>query len=163
MVQHPLLAHVVTPLESHLSSVDSVTPNEDGVPPTSPSSTDIGGGQLVISREELKGFLASSPSSVVLGSEQNYTDDAFFTREVEAFLMSDDNDTTWSTIPMVDLLLMPDNTRSDSTTVAKVSSSSSSIDFVACEHMYYTANHFLTSLEHVRAFLMSNDTQPVEM
>nr|XP_009421199.1 PREDICTED: NAC transcription factor NAM-B2-like [Musa acuminata subsp. malaccensis] len=53
VVQHP-------PPESHLSSVVSVAPNEAGVPATSRSSTDVGGGELVISAEELEAFLASS-------------------------------------------------------------------------------------------------------
>ncbi|CAL9769104.1 unnamed protein product [Musa acuminata subsp. burmannicoides] len=53
VVQHP-------PPESHLSSVVSVAPNEAGVPAASPSSTDVGGGEIVISAEELEAFLASS-------------------------------------------------------------------------------------------------------
>ncbi|CAL9196112.1 unnamed protein product [Musa hybrid cultivar] len=171
VVQFPLLAAP----ESHHSSVDSVAPNKAGVPAASPSSTDVGG-ELVITAEELKALLASYSSSV----DQNCTDDAFFTREVEAFLMSDETDIASTTIPkaspsgLVDLLVMPDDTRIDSTTVAevssssridsttvaKVSSSSSSIDFVACEQMYSTStdDDFFTSLEQVRAFLMSDDT-----
>ncbi|CAL9065580.1 unnamed protein product, partial [Musa banksii] len=151
VVQHP-------PPESHLSSVVSVAPNEAGVPAASPSSTDVGGGELVISAEELEAFLASSSSSV----DQNCTDDAFITIEVEAIVISDDTDTASTTIPkaspsgLVDLLLMPDDTRIDSTTVAEVPSSSSSIDLVACEQMYST--NFFTSLEQVHDFLMSDDT-----
>ncbi|CAL9211954.1 unnamed protein product, partial [Musa hybrid cultivar] len=144
VVQHPSLAPAVTPPETHLSSVDSVAPNEAGVAAASPSSTDVGGGELPITTEELEAFWASSSSSVDLGGEQNCTDDAFFAREVEAFLMSDDTDTATTTIPkasppgLVDLLSLPDDTRFDSTTVAEVSSSSSSIDLVACEQMYST-------------------------
>ena len=110
--------------------------------------------------------MASSSSSVDLGGEQNCTDDAFFAREVEAFLMSDDTDTATTTIPkasppgLVDLLSMPDDTRIDSTTVADVSSSSSSIDLVACEQMYSTDDDFFASLEQVHALLMSDDTIP---
>ncbi|THU63037.1 hypothetical protein C4D60_Mb01t11500 [Musa balbisiana] len=166
VVQHPSLAPAVTPpsQESHLSSVDSVAPNEAGVPAASPSSTDVGRGELLITTEKLEAFLASSSSSVDLGGEQNCTDDAFFTREVEAFLMSDDTDTASTTIPkaspvgLVDLLLMPDDTRIDSTMVAEVSSSSSSIDLVACEQMYSsTDDDFFASLEQVHTFLMSDD------
>ncbi|XP_064963221.1 NAC domain-containing protein 6-like [Musa acuminata AAA Group] len=176
VVQQPLLAPVVTPPESRLSSIDSVAPNEAGVPAASPSSTDVGGGDLGITAEELESFdlgitseelevfLASSSSSVDLGGEQNCTDDTFFTREVEAFLMSDDTDTASTTIPkaspsgLVNVLLMPDDTWIDSTTVAEVSSSSSSIDFVACEQMYCTDDHFFTSLEPIKAFMKSDDT-----
>ncbi|THU54757.1 hypothetical protein C4D60_Mb10t28510 [Musa balbisiana] len=164
VVQHP----------SHLSSVDSLAPNEAGVPAASPSSTDVGGGELVMTAEKLQAFLASSSSSV----DQNCTDDAFFTTEAEAFIMSDDTDTASTTIPkaspsslvdlffmpddtrigsttvggVFDLLLMPDATRIDSITVAKVSSSSSSIDLVA------TDDHIFASLEQLQAFLMSDDT-----
>ncbi|CAL9063248.1 unnamed protein product, partial [Musa banksii] len=121
VVQHPSLAPA-----THLSSVDSVAPNEAGVAAASPSSTDVGGGELPITTEELEAFWASSSSSVDPGGEQNCTDDAFFAREVEAFLMSDDTDTATTTIPkasppgLVDLLSMPDDTRFDSTTVAEV-------------------------------------------
>ncbi|CAL9211943.1 unnamed protein product [Musa hybrid cultivar] len=171
VVQHPSLAPAVTPPppESHLSSVDSVAPNEAGVAAASPSSTDVGGGELPITTEELEAFLASSSSSVDLGGEQNCTDDAFFAREVEAFLMSDDTDTALTTIPkasppgLVDLLSMPDDTRFDSTTVAEVSSSSSSIDLVACEQMYSTDDDFFASLEQVHALLMSDDTIPASL
>ncbi|CAL9196096.1 unnamed protein product, partial [Musa hybrid cultivar] len=155
VVQFPLLA-AVTPPESHHSSVDSVAPNEAGVPAASPSSTDVGG-ELVITAEDLEAFLASYSSSV----DQNCTDDAFITRDVEAILISDDTDTASTTIPkatpsdLVDLLVMPDDTRIDSTTVAEVPSSASSIDLVACEQMYST--DFFTSLEHVHDFLMSDD------
>lgn len=164
VVQHP----------SHLSSVDSLAPNEAGVPAASPSSTDVGGGELVMTAEKLQAFLASSSSSV----DQNCTDDAFFTTEAEAFIMSDDTDTASTTIPkaspfglvdlffmpddtrigsttvgeVFDLLLMPEATRIDSTTVAEVSSSSSSIDLVA------TDDHIFASLEQLQAFLMSDDT-----
>ncbi|CAL9176319.1 unnamed protein product, partial [Musa hybrid cultivar] len=155
-VQFPLLA-AVTPPESRHSSVDSVAPNEAGVPAASPSSTDVGG-ELVISAEELEAFLASSSSLV----DQNCTDDAFITRDVEAILISDDTDTASTAIPkaspsgLVDLLFMPDDTRIDSTTVAEVPSSASSIDLVACEQMCST--DFFTSLEHVHDLLMSDDT-----
>ncbi|CAL9080087.1 unnamed protein product, partial [Musa acuminata var. zebrina] len=171
VVQHPSLAPAVTPPppESHLSSVDSVAPNEAGVPAASPSSTDVGGGELLITTEELEAFWASSSSSVDLGGEQNCTDDAFFARELEASLMSDDTDTALTTIPkasppgLVDLLSMPDDTRIDSTTVAEVSSSSSSIDLVACEQMYSTDDDFFASLEQVQALLMSDDTIPASV
>ncbi|XP_065035169.1 NAC transcription factor NAM-B2-like [Musa acuminata AAA Group] len=82
VVQFPLLA-AVTPPESHHSSVDSVAPNEAGVPAASPSSTDVGG-EVVITAEDLEAFLASYSSSV----DQNCTDDAFITRDVEAFVVS---------------------------------------------------------------------------
>ncbi|RZS26822.1 hypothetical protein BHM03_00060221 [Ensete ventricosum] len=80
-------------------------------------------------------------------------DDAFFTREVDAPVMSDTTDTaTSTTIPkaspsgLVDVLLIPD----------EVSLSSSSIDF---EKMYCTDDHpFFTSLEEFHALLMSDDT-----
>ncbi|CAL9758864.1 unnamed protein product [Musa acuminata subsp. burmannicoides] len=141
------------PTASHLSSVDSVAPNEAGVAAASPSSMDVGGGELPITTEELEAFWASSSSSVDLGGEQNCTDDAFFAREVEAFLMSDDTDTALTTIPkasppaLVDLLSMSDDTRIDSTTsqisvmfgtntdstTVAAASSSSSIDIVGCE------------------------------
>ncbi|CAL9211932.1 unnamed protein product [Musa hybrid cultivar] len=169
VVQHPSLAPAVTPPETHLSSVDSVAPNEAGVAAASPSSTDVGGGELPITTEELEAFWASSSSSVDLGGEQNCTDDAFFAREVEAFLMSDDTDTATTTIPkasplgLVDLLSLPDDTRFDSTTVVEVSSSSSSIDLVACEQMYSTDDDFFASLEQVHALLMSDDTIPVSL
>ncbi|CAL9080073.1 unnamed protein product [Musa acuminata var. zebrina] len=168
-VQHSSLAPAVTPPETHLSSVDSVAPNEAGVAAASPSSTDVGGGELPITTEELEAFWASSSSSVDLGGEQNCTDDAFFAREVEAFLMSDDTDTATTTIPkasppgLVDLLSMPDGTRFDSTTVAEVSSSSSSIDLVACEQMYSTDDDFFAGLEQVHASLMSDDTIPASV
>ncbi|CAL9080077.1 unnamed protein product [Musa acuminata var. zebrina] len=168
-VQHSSLAPAVTPPETHLSSVDSVAPNEAGVAAASPSSTDVGGGELPITTEELEAFWASSSSSVDLGGEQNCTDDAFFAREVEAFLMSDDTDTATTTIPkasppgLVDLLSMPDDTRFDSTTVAEVSSSSSSIDLVACEQMYSTDDDFFAGLEQVHASLMSDDTIPASV
>ncbi|CAL9063244.1 unnamed protein product, partial [Musa banksii] len=161
VVQHPSLAPA-----THLSSVDSVAPNEAGVAAASPSSTDVGGGELPITTEELEAFWASSSSSVDPGGEQNCTDDAFFAREVEAFLMSDDTDTATTTIPkasppgLVDLLSMPDDTRFDSTTVAEVSSSSSSIDLVACEQMHSTDDDFFVSRERVHASLMSDDTIP---
>ncbi|URE27831.1 hypothetical protein MUK42_07870 [Musa troglodytarum] len=58
-----LLAPVMTPPESHLSSVDSVAPNEAVVPP---SSTDVGGGELVITVEEFKESHLSSIDSVAL-------------------------------------------------------------------------------------------------
>ncbi|XP_065002498.1 protein NTM1-like 9 [Musa acuminata AAA Group] len=171
VVQHPSLAPAVTPPppETHLSSVDSVAPNDAGVAAASPSSTDVGGGELPITTEELEAFLASSSSSVDLGGEQNCTDDAFFARGVEAFLMSDDTDTALTTIPkasppgLVDLLSMPDDTRIDSTTVADVSSSSSSIDFVACEQMHSTDDDFFVSRERVHASLMSDDTIPASV
>ncbi|CAL9073942.1 unnamed protein product [Musa acuminata var. zebrina] len=165
-VQHSSLAPAVTAPETHLSSVDSVAPNEAGVAAASPSSTDVGGGELPITTEELEAFLASSSSSE---SEQNCTDDAFFARGVEAFLMSDDTDTALTTIPkasppgLVDLLSMPDDTRIDSTTVADVSSSSSSIDFVACEQMHSTDDDFFVSRERVHASLMSDDTIPASV
>ncbi|CAL9189024.1 unnamed protein product [Musa hybrid cultivar] len=168
-VQHSSLAPAVTTPETHLSSVDSVAPNEAGVAAASPSSTDVGGGELPITTEELEAFLASSSSSVDLGGEQNCTDDAFFAREVEAFLMSDDTDTALTTIPkasppgLADLLSMPDDTRIDSTTVADVSSSSSSIDFVACEQMHSTDDDFFASLERVHASLMYDDTIPASV
>ncbi|CAL9073922.1 unnamed protein product [Musa acuminata var. zebrina] len=79
-VQHSSLAPAVTAPETHLSSVDSVAPNDAGVAAASPSSTDVGGGELPITTEELEAFLASSSSSVDLGGEQNCTDDAFFAR-----------------------------------------------------------------------------------
>ena len=169
VVQHPSLAPAVTPPETHLSSVDSVAPNEAGVAAASPSSTDVGGGELPITTEELEAFLASSSSSVDLGGEQKCTDDAFFARELEAMLMSDDTDTATTTIPkasppgLVDLLSMPDGTRFDSTTVAEVSSSSSSIDLVACEHMHSTDDDFFASLEQIHASLMSDDTIPASV
>ncbi|CAL9189028.1 unnamed protein product [Musa hybrid cultivar] len=168
-VQHSSLAPAVTTPETHLSSVDSVAPNEAGVAAASPSSTDVGGGELPITTEELEAFWASSSSSVDLGGEQNCTDDAFFAREVEAFLMSDDTDTALTTIPkasppgLADLLSMPDDTRIDSTTVADVSSSSSSIDFVACEQMHSTDDDFFASLERVHASLMYDDTIPASV
>ncbi|CAL9063306.1 unnamed protein product [Musa banksii] len=173
VLQQLLLAPVVTIPESRLSSIDSVAPNEAGVPAASPSSTDVGGGDLGITAEELEAFdlgitaeeieafLASSSSSFDLGGEQHCTDDAFFTREVDALLMSDATDTASTTIPkalpsgLVDVLLMPDDTRIDSTTVAEVSSS---IDFVVCEQMHCTDGPFFMSLEEVHAFLMSDDT-----
>ncbi|CAL9189184.1 unnamed protein product [Musa hybrid cultivar] len=166
VVQQLLLAPVVTTLESRLSSIDSVAPNEAGVPAATPSSTDVGGGDLEafdlgITAEELEAFLASSSSSVDLGGEQHCTDDAFFPREVDALLMSDATDTASTTIPKaspsghVDVLLMPDDTRIDSTTVAEVSSS---INFVVCEQMYCNDGPFFSSLEEVHAFLMSDDT-----
>ncbi|XP_009420254.2 NAC transcription factor NAM-B2-like [Musa acuminata AAA Group] len=135
VLQQLLLAPVVTIPESRLSSIDSVAPNEAGVPAASPSSTDVGGGDLGITAEELEAFdlgitaeeieafLASSSSSVDLGGEQHCTDDAFFTREVDALLMSDATDTASTTIP-------------------KASPS----------------GPFFTSLEEVHAFLMSDDT-----
>ncbi|CAL9073910.1 unnamed protein product [Musa acuminata var. zebrina] len=168
-VQHSSLAPAVTAPETHLSSVDSVAPNDAGVAAASPSSTDVGGGELPITTEELEAFFASSSSSVDLGGEQNCTDDAFFARGVEAFLMSDDTDTALTTIPkasppgLVDLLSMPDDTRIDSTTVADVSSSSSSIDFVACEQMHSTDDDFFVSRERVHASLMSDDTIPASV
>ncbi|CAL9780094.1 unnamed protein product [Musa acuminata subsp. burmannicoides] len=58
---------------------------------------------------------------------------------------------------------MPDDTRIDSTTVADVSSSSSSIDLVACEQMYSTDDDFFASLEQVHALLMSDDTIPASV
>ncbi|CAL9189176.1 unnamed protein product, partial [Musa hybrid cultivar] len=158
VVQQLLLAPVVTTLESRLSSIDSVAPNEAGAPAATPSSTDVGGGDLGITAEELEAFdlgitaeeleafLASSSSSVDLGGEQHCTDDAFFTREVDALLMSDATDTASTTNPKaspsghVDVLLMPDDTRIDSTTVAEVN------------------GPFFSSLEEVHAFLMSDDT-----
>ncbi|THU63083.1 hypothetical protein C4D60_Mb01t12010 [Musa balbisiana] len=161
VVQQLLLAPVVTTPESRLSSIDSVAQNEAGVPAATPSSTDVGGGDLGITAEELEAFLASSSSSVDRGGEQHRTDDAFFTREVDALSMSDATDTASTTIPkaspsgLVDVLLMPDDTRIDSTTVAEVSSS---IDFVVCEKMYCTDGPFFTSLEEFHAFLMSDDT-----
>ncbi|XP_064957883.1 protein CUP-SHAPED COTYLEDON 2-like [Musa acuminata AAA Group] len=164
VVQHPISARPVTPPESRLSSVDSVAPNEAGVPSAALSSTDVCGGEPLITVEELEAFLASPSPSVDLGDEQNCIDDAFFTREVEASLMSDDTDTASNTIPkaspsgLVDPRLMPDDTRIDSTTVVEVSTSSSSIDFVACEKMYFTDDPFFWSLEEVHAFLMSDDT-----
>ncbi|CAL9073902.1 unnamed protein product, partial [Musa acuminata var. zebrina] len=147
-VQHSSLAPAVTAPETHLSSVDSVAPNDAGVAAASPSSTDVGGGELPITTEELE---------------------AFFARGVEAFLMSDDTDTALTTIPkasppgLVDLLSMPDDTRIDSTTVADVSSSSSSIDFVACEQMHSTDDDFFVSRERVHASLMSDDTIPASV
>ncbi|CAD5184585.1 unnamed protein product [Musa acuminata subsp. malaccensis] len=135
VLQQLLLAPVVTIPESRLSSIDSVAPNEAGVPAASPSSTDVGGGDIGITAEELEAFdlgitaeeieafLASSSSSVDLGGEQHCTDDAFFTREVDALLMSDATDTASTTIP-------------------KASPS----------------GPFFTSLEEVHAFLMSDDT-----
>ncbi|CAL9071325.1 unnamed protein product, partial [Musa textilis] len=59
VVQQPVSAPVVTPPEcrpssSRPSSVDSVAPNEAGVPP---SATDVGGGELVITAEEFDAFL----------------------------------------------------------------------------------------------------------
>ncbi|RRT48832.1 hypothetical protein B296_00015480 [Ensete ventricosum] len=124
-----------------------------GVPAASPSSTDVGGGELPITVEELEALLASPSSSFDHGGEQNCTDDAFFTREVYAPVMSDTTDTAASTtIPkaspsgLVDVLLIPD----------EVSLSSSSIDF---EKMYCTDDHpFFTSLEEFDALLMSDDT-----
>ncbi|THU63080.1 hypothetical protein C4D60_Mb01t11980 [Musa balbisiana] len=95
VVQQLLLAPVVTTPESRLSSIDSVAPNEAGVPAASASSTDVGGGDLGITAEELEAFdlgitseelevfLASYSSSVDLGGEQNCTDDTFFTRELK--------------------------------------------------------------------------------
>ncbi|CAL9769710.1 unnamed protein product [Musa acuminata subsp. burmannicoides] len=142
VLQQLLLPPVVTIPESRLSSIDSVAPNEAGVPAASPSSTDVGGGDLGITAEELEAFdlgitaeeieafLASSSSSVDLGGEQHCTDDAFFTREVDALLMSDATDTASTTIP-------------------KASPSG---------HMYCTDGPFFTSLEEVHAFLMSDDT-----
>ncbi|CAL9758858.1 unnamed protein product, partial [Musa acuminata subsp. burmannicoides] len=85
--------------DSHLSSVDSVAPNEAGVAAASPSSMDVGGGEIPITTEELEAFLASSSSSVDLGGEQNCTDDAFFAGELEALPMSDDTDTATTTNP----------------------------------------------------------------
>nr|XP_009420254.1 PREDICTED: NAC domain-containing protein 14-like [Musa acuminata subsp. malaccensis] len=135
VVQQLLLAPVVTIPESRLSSIDSVAPNEAGVPAASPSSTDVGGGDVGITAEELEAFdlgmtaeeleafLASPSSSVDLGGDQHCTDDAFFTREVDALLMSDATDTVSTTIP-------------------KASPS----------------GPFFTSLEEVHAFLMSDDT-----
>ncbi|CAL9042613.1 unnamed protein product, partial [Musa banksii] len=70
VVQHLILARAVTPPESRLSSVDSVAPNEAGVPSAALSSTDVGGGELVITAEELEAFLASSSPSVDHGGEQ---------------------------------------------------------------------------------------------
>ncbi|XP_065002471.1 NAC domain-containing protein 91-like [Musa acuminata AAA Group] len=121
VVQHPSLAPAVTPPppESHLSSVDSVAPNEAGVAAASPSSTDVGGALTTIPK-------ASPPG-------------------------------------LVDLLSMPDDTRIDSTTVADVSSSSSSIDFVACEQMHSTDDDFFVSRERVHASLMSDDTIPASV
>ncbi|CAL9755535.1 unnamed protein product, partial [Musa acuminata subsp. burmannicoides] len=90
VVQQLLLAPVVTTLESHLSSIDSVAPNEAGVPAATPSSTDVGGGDVGITAEELEAFdlgktaeeleafLASPSSSVDLGGDQHCTDDPFF-------------------------------------------------------------------------------------
>ncbi|CAL9758907.1 unnamed protein product [Musa acuminata subsp. burmannicoides] len=130
---------------------------------------DVGGGEIPITTEELEAFLASSSSSVDLGGEQNCTDDAFFAGELEALPMSDDTDTATTTNPkaappaLVDLLSMSDDTRIDSTTVADVSSSSSSIDFVACEHMHSTDDDFFASLERVYASLMSDDTIPASV
>ncbi|CAL9759631.1 unnamed protein product, partial [Musa acuminata subsp. burmannicoides] len=70
VVQHPISARAVTPPESRLSSVDSVAPNEAGVPSAALSSTDVGGGELLITAEELEAFLASPSPSVDLGGEQ---------------------------------------------------------------------------------------------
>ncbi|CAL9758932.1 unnamed protein product, partial [Musa acuminata subsp. burmannicoides] len=70
VVQHPISARAVTPPESRLSSVDSVAPNEAGVPSAALSSTDVGGGELVITAEELEEFLASPSPSIDLGGEQ---------------------------------------------------------------------------------------------
>ncbi|CAL9747618.1 unnamed protein product, partial [Musa acuminata subsp. burmannicoides] len=70
VVQHPISARAVTPPESRPSSVDSVAPNEAGVPSAALSSTDVGGGELVITAEELEAFLASPSPSVDLGGEQ---------------------------------------------------------------------------------------------
>ncbi|CAD5173617.1 unnamed protein product [Musa acuminata subsp. malaccensis] len=144
VVQQLLLAPVVTTLESHLSSIDSVAPNEAGVPAATPSSTDVGGGDVGITAEELEAFdlgmtaeeleafLAAPSSSVDLGGDQHRTDDPFFTREVDAFLMSDATDTVSTTIP-------------------KASPSG---------HMYCTDGPFFASLEEVHAFMMSDDTFP---
>ncbi|CAL9758851.1 unnamed protein product [Musa acuminata subsp. burmannicoides] len=44
------------PTASHLSSVDSVAPNEAGVAAASPSSMDVGGGEIPITTEELEAF-----------------------------------------------------------------------------------------------------------
>ncbi|RWV77292.1 hypothetical protein GW17_00061898 [Ensete ventricosum] len=115
MVQHrSLVASAVTPPEGRLSSVDSVAPNEAG-------------GVLQITVEELDAaFWASSSSPVDLGGEQNCTDDAFFTS-----LMPDGADKASTTIPeasasgLVDLLLMPDDTRT-------------------CEQMYCTDDHLMS-------------------
>ncbi|CAL9080123.1 unnamed protein product, partial [Musa acuminata var. zebrina] len=70
VVQHPISARPVTPPESRLSSVDSVAPNEAGVPSAALSSTDVGGGEPLITVEELEAFLASPSPSVDLGDEQ---------------------------------------------------------------------------------------------
>ncbi|RRT80590.1 hypothetical protein B296_00016685 [Ensete ventricosum] len=127
MVVYRSLAPAVTPLpESRLSSVDSVAPNEAGAPAASPSSPDVGGGELLITVEELEPFMASSSSPVVIGGEQNCTDDAFFTS-----LMPDGADKASTTIPeassssLLDLLLMPHDTRT-------------------CEQMYYTDDHLMS-------------------
>ncbi|RWW53800.1 hypothetical protein BHE74_00039715 [Ensete ventricosum] len=152
VVQQPLLLPppVVTP---------SVAPKETGVPAASPSSTDVGGGELPIIMEELEALLASTSSSFDHGGEQHCTDDAFFTREVDAPVMSDATDTASTTIPkaspsgLVDVLLIPDDARIDSTTsVVEVSLSSPSIDFVVSEQMYCTDDYpFFTSLEKLHA------------
>ncbi|CAL9758910.1 unnamed protein product, partial [Musa acuminata subsp. burmannicoides] len=60
-----------------------VAPNEAGVAAASPSSMDVGGGEIPITTEELEAFLASSSSSVDLGGEQNCTDDAFFAESLK--------------------------------------------------------------------------------
>ncbi|CAL9755606.1 unnamed protein product, partial [Musa acuminata subsp. burmannicoides] len=173
VVQQLLLAPVVTTLESHLSSIDSVAPNEAGVPAATPSSTDVGGCDVGITAEELEAFdlgktaeeleafLASPSSSVDLGGDQHCTDDPFFTREVDALDVrchrhSLDYHPKASPSGHVDVLLMPDDTRIDSTTVAEASRRSTS----SCEQMYCTDGPFFESLEEVHAFLMSDDTFP---
>ncbi|URE31226.1 hypothetical protein MUK42_07868, partial [Musa troglodytarum] len=72
VLQRPVLAPVVTPSESHPSSVDFVAPNEAGVPAASPSSTDVGGSELVIIAEEFEAFLRRC-------EQMHDTDDPFFT------------------------------------------------------------------------------------
>ncbi|URE02116.1 hypothetical protein MUK42_31960 [Musa troglodytarum] len=90
VVQQSVLAPVVTPPESRPSLVDSVAPNEAGVPP---SSTDVGGGELVMTAEEFEAFfgrlrgtdvttvlgtaMASNEASVEVGGELVMTAEEF--------------------------------------------------------------------------------------
>ncbi|URD76550.1 No apical meristem (NAM) protein, partial [Musa troglodytarum] len=70
VVQQPVSAPVVTPPECHLlapvvtpcsesrpSSIDSVASNEAGIVGVPPSSTDVGGGELVMTAEGIDAFL----------------------------------------------------------------------------------------------------------
>ncbi|CAL9755530.1 unnamed protein product [Musa acuminata subsp. burmannicoides] len=138
-----LIGSVVTTLESHLLHRLRGT-ERSRVPAATPSSTDVGGGDVGITAEELEAFdlgklrrsskhswLRLRRRSILAVTSTAPT--ILSLPEVDALLTSDATDTVSTTIPKaspsghVDVLLMPDDTRIDSTTVAEASSS---IDFV---------------------------------